>query len=338
MNEIICQDSRDLSIVPSDSVHLIITSPPYNVGKDYEKDQTLSDWKELLRDVFAECYRVLIPGGRICINIAGTWRKPYLPLHKYIMDIIEEFAFNMRGEIIWDKAASAGVSTAWGSWNKASNPVLRDVHEYILVYSKGAWGREEGKSTIVTDEFLSYTKSIWTFPTTSAKRSGHPAPFPLELPTRLIKLYSYEGDIVLDPFAGTGTTCIAAMKEKRRYLGFDNHPGYVKKAVKRLDEARKEPPSLKEIARDQYGEEGAKRVRDFEYMVALRQEDKPKTSVWLILTQKLFDKLGVVKWHAPWRQYAFHIGPLVFSRGCLRDLADFIDNLMTERKVERKRK
>lgn len=238
MNEIICQDSRDLSIVTSSSVHLIITSPPYNVGKDYEKDQTLSDWKSLLRSVFAECNRVLVPGGRICINTANTWRKPYLPLHKYIMDIIEEFNFNMRGEIIWDKGASVGVSTAWGSWNSASNPVLRDVHEYILIYSKGAWGRGKGKSTIVKDEFLSYTKSIWSLPTASAKRAGHPAPFPIELPTRLIKLYSFEGDVVLDPFVGSGTTCIAAMQEERRFWGFDNNPDYVKRALKRLDDAR----------------------------------------------------------------------------------------------------
>jgi site-specific DNA-methyltransferase (adenine-specific) len=222
-------------MVPSRSVHLVITSPPYNVGKDYEKDQTLSDWKSLLRSVFAECYRVLIPGGRICINIANTWRKPYLPLHKYVMDIMEEFNFRMRGEILWNKGASAGVSTAWGSWNSASNPTLRDVHEYILVYSKGPWGRGKGKSTIRKEEFLSYTKSIWTFPTASAKRVGHPAPFPLELPTRLIKLYSFEGDVVLDPFVGSGTTCIASMLERRRFWGFDNNPDYVKNAIERLE-------------------------------------------------------------------------------------------------------
>ncbi len=222
-------------MVPSRSVHLVITSPPYNVEKDYEKDQTLDEWKRLLRDVFSECYRVLVPGGRIAINVAGTWRNPYLPLHRYIMEILDEFDFGMRGEIIWDKNASVGASTAWGSWNSASNPSLRDVHEYILVYSKGPWGRGKGKSTIVKDEFLSYTKSIWSFPTASAKKVGHPAPFPLELPTRLIKLYSFEGDTVLDPFAGSGTTCIASMLEGRRFWGFDNNPDYVKTAVKRLE-------------------------------------------------------------------------------------------------------
>ena len=127
----------------------------------------------------------------------------------------------MRGEIIWDKSASSGSSTAWGSWKASSNPTLRDVHEYILVFSKNQFKREkiEGRTdTITRDEFLQNTKSVWTFPTESAKKIGHPAPFPLELPYRLIQLYSYKGDTILDPFIGSGQTAIAALKSGRNYI------------------------------------------------------------------------------------------------------------------------
>jgi len=240
MNKFIHGDSRCvLQDVDDETIHLIITSPPYNVGKEYELDSTLETWRALLQDVFKECYRVLIPGGRICVNIANTWRKPYLPLHRYVMEILENSGFSMmRGEIIWDKGASVGTSTAWGSWKRASNPVLRDVHEYILIYSKGKWGREPGKSTITRDEFLECTKSIWRISTASSKETGHPASFPLELPSRLIKLYSYEGDVVLDPFAGTGNTCIAAKQLERYFIGIELLEKYVEKARERIFSAR----------------------------------------------------------------------------------------------------
>ena len=142
----------------------------------------------------------------------------------------------MRGEIIWDKSASAGTSCAWGSWKSASNPVLRDIHEYILVFSKGRYNRpsKNKTSTISNDEFLEFTKSIWTFPSESAKRVNHPAPFPVELPRRLIQLYTYAGDIVLDPFIGSGTTAVASVKSGRRYVGYDTSPEYVEIAETRL--------------------------------------------------------------------------------------------------------
>jgi len=149
----------------------------------------------------------------------------------------------MRGEIIWDKAASAGASTAWGSWMSASNPAMRDVHEYILVFSKGEMQRRgKGKrSTISREEFLKYTKSVWSFPTESATRVGHPAPFPVELPYRLIQLYTFEGDVVLDPFCGSGTTCVAALMTNRHYIGFDNNEEYVKLARERIVNAVRAP-------------------------------------------------------------------------------------------------
>jgi site-specific DNA-methyltransferase (adenine-specific) len=227
-----------MSMIPDESVHLMVTSPPYNVGKVYDEDLDLEEYRGLLRDVFGEVHRKLVVGGRACINIANLGRRPYIPLHSYIIQDMAEIGYLMRGEIIWSKAASAGSSTAWGSWLSASNPTLRDVHEYILVFSKGSMRREgeKGESTIARDEFLEYTKSIWNFPTESAKKVGHPAPFPVELPYRLIQLYTYRGDVVLDPFCGSGTTCVAAMRTNRHFIGVDNSEEYVGLARKRIGE------------------------------------------------------------------------------------------------------
>jgi site-specific DNA-methyltransferase (adenine-specific) len=236
LDTVIIGDSRDMSMIPDESVHLMVTSPPYNVGKDYDEDLNLEEYQGLLRDVFGEVYRKLVVGGRACINIANLGRRPYIPLHSYIIQDMAEIGYMMRGEIIWSKAASAGSSTAWGSWLSASNPTLRDIHEYILIFSKGSMRRERGgrESTITRDEFLEYTKSIWSFPTESAKKVGHPAPFPVELPYRLIQLYTYREDVVLDPFCGSGTTCVAALRTKRHFIGVDNSEKYVELARKRI--------------------------------------------------------------------------------------------------------
>jgi site-specific DNA-methyltransferase (adenine-specific) len=231
-----CVDSRDMSMLPDESVHLMVTSPPYNVGKEYDEDLDMDEYRGLLKAVFREVYRKLVVGGRACVNVANLGRRPYIPLHSFIIEDMLDLGFLMRGEIIWQKAASAGASTAWGSWMSASNPTLRDVHEYILVFSKGSMRREkEGReSTIARDEFLEYTKSVWSFPTESAKRVGHPAPFPEELPYRLIQLYTFEGDVVLDPFCGSGTTCVVALKTGRHYVGFDINEEYVNLAKDRI--------------------------------------------------------------------------------------------------------
>ena len=231
-----CVDSRDMSMLPDESVHLMVTSPPYHVGKEYDEDLDMDEYRGLLKAVFREVYRKLVGGGRACVNVANLGRRPYIPLHSFIIEDMLDLGFLMRGEIIWQKAASAGASTAWGSWMSASNPTLRDVHEYILVFSKGSMRREkEGReSTIARDEFLEYTKSVWSFPTESAKRVGHPAPFPEELPYRLIQLYTFEGDVVLDPFCGSGTTCVAALKTGRHFVGFDINEEYVNLAKDRI--------------------------------------------------------------------------------------------------------
>jgi site-specific DNA-methyltransferase (adenine-specific) len=238
LDQVFCMDSRNMSFLPDSSIHLMVTSPPYNVSKEYDADLSLIEYKKLLKDVFSETYRVLVSGGRACINIANVGRKPYIPYHRYIMEIMDEIGFIMRGEIIWNKNASAGVSTAWGSWQSASNPVLRDVHEYILIYSKDKLSRKRKykKDTITKDQFLEYTKSIWSFPAESAKQVGHPAPFPVELPYRCIQLYTYEGDVVLDPFCGVGTTNIAAIKSNRHHIGIDNDVEYIENSKNRIKE------------------------------------------------------------------------------------------------------
>ena len=240
INKIHLSDSRDLSMLPDQSIHLMVTSPPYNVGKDYDEDLSLEEYIGLLRAVFEEVHRVLVVGGRACVNVANLGRRPYIPLHTHIIAEMLEIGYWMRGEIIWDKGASAGASTAWGSWMSPSNPSLRDVHEYILVFSKDSMRRQKNgrESTITREEFLKYTKSVWAFPSESANRVGHPAPFPVELPYRLIQLYTFEGDVVLDPFCGSGTTCVAALKTGRHYVGLDNNEEYVRLARERMEKAK----------------------------------------------------------------------------------------------------
>jgi len=240
INKIHLWDSRDLSMLPDQSIHLMVTSPPYNVGKDYDEDLSLEEYIGLLRAVFEEVHRVLVVGGRACVNVANLGRRPYIPLHTHIIAEMLEIGYWMRGEIIWDKGASAGASTAWGSWMSPSNPSLRDVHEYILVFSKDSMRRHKNgrESTITREEFLEYTKSVWAFPSESANRVGHPAPFPVELPYRLIQLYTFEGDVVLDPFCGSGTTCVAALETGRNYVGLDNNEEYVRLARGRMEKAK----------------------------------------------------------------------------------------------------
>ncbi|MGQ9722552.1 MAG: DNA-methyltransferase [Candidatus Jordarchaeum sp.] len=238
LDKVLCQDAREMNKIPDSSIHLMVTSPPYNVGKEYDEDLSLNEYLELLRDVFSETYRVMVNGGRACVNIANVGRKPYIPYHKFIIDTMLDVGFLMRGEIIWNKGAGAGVSTAWGSWCSASNPTLRDVHEYILIFSKGKFSRnsKNKKATITRDEFLEFTKSVWEFPPESAERVGHPAPFPIELPYRCIQLYTFEGEVVLDPFCGVGTTCIAAIKIGRHFIGIDVSSEYVKIARRRISD------------------------------------------------------------------------------------------------------
>jgi site-specific DNA-methyltransferase (adenine-specific) len=239
LDRILNASAESMADLPDSSVHLMVTSPPYNVGKDYDEDLSLGEYLEMLKRVWSEVSRVLVPGGRACINIANLGRKPYIPLHAFMVRDLLDLNFLMRGEIIWDKGASSSASTAWGSWQSASNPTLRDAHEYILVFSKGSYRREriEGRrDTITKEEFLEFTKSVWAFAAESARKVGHPAPFPVELPYRLIQLYTFEGEVVLDPFMGSGQTALAALKSGRHYVGYEINPDYVRHAEQRIAE------------------------------------------------------------------------------------------------------
>jgi site-specific DNA-methyltransferase (adenine-specific) len=259
-NAIIHSSAEWMSALPCNCLHLMVTSPPYNVTKEYDEDLSLKEYLGMLERVFAETYRVLVNGGRACVNVANLGRRPYIPLSDFISRMMLDIGFQMRGEIIWNKAAGAGVSMAWGSFKSASNPVLRDVHEYILVFSKGSFARKrlspakraddsseatgaddaEGSDakhgdTITKEQFMEWTKSVWTFNPESARKIGHPAPFPVELPYRLTQLYTFAGDIVLDPFMGSGSTAIAALKSNRKYVGYEVDAEYVKLAEARIE-------------------------------------------------------------------------------------------------------
>jgi DNA modification methylase len=218
-------------------ISLTVTSPPYNVGKLSDNNLSDEDYWKLMRQCFKEVYRVTESGGRLVLNVANLGRKPYIPFSNMFTDLMLDLGFLMRGEIIWQKSKGANANFAWGSWLSASNPVIRDIHEYCLVFSKEGMSKgSKGKSTIEKDEFMESTLSIWNINPARAKKIGHPAPFPVELAERFINLYSYEKDLILDPFIGSGTTALAASKLKRTYIGYEVNAEYCKLAEKRLAE------------------------------------------------------------------------------------------------------
>ena len=239
-DQIYCQSATAMSQLPDNSVALAFTSPPYNVGKDYEGDMSMAAYLTLIREVAQEVYRVLLPGGRYVVNIANLGRKPYIPLHAHFYEVHDAVGFLPMGEVIWQKAKGASGNCAWGSWQSAKAPRLRDLHEYLLVFAKEQFSRpDRGTSDIGRDEFMAATLSVWEIPAESAKRVGHPAPFPIALAERVVRLYSYVGDVVLDPFAGSGTTCVAAAQNGRHYVGFDVAEAYCTLARTRIEEVEK---------------------------------------------------------------------------------------------------
>lgn len=223
-----------LQMLESETVHLVFTSPPYNVGVNYDEynDSLPFDvYLNKLDKIFTECIRVIVPGGHLIIQIANTGRQPYTPLTDYITMMLVN-KIDMRGEIIWDKQNMTS-ATAWGSWLSANKPSLRDTHEYILVFRKGNADRI-GESDITKEEFMEYTKAIWKI-TPETNDVNHPAPFPKSLAARVVKLYSFKGETVLDPFCGSGTTCEVAKKLGRNFIGIDISKRYCNLAENRLN-------------------------------------------------------------------------------------------------------
>jgi site-specific DNA-methyltransferase (adenine-specific) len=247
-------DARDMKSVESGSVALVVTSPPYFAGKEYERSLghngvpgSYFEYLTLLHDVFAECKRVLEPGGRIAVNVANLGRRPYRSLAGDVTQVLQDLGLLLRGEVVWWKGRAAGGSCAWGTFQRPGNPVLRDVTERIVIASKGRFDRAltpgqrleldlPSTATISRDEFLEATTDLWDIPPESATRVGHPAPFPIALPRRLIELYTYEGDVVLDPFMGSGTTAVAAVRTDRRYIGFETDRSYIDRSNERVAE------------------------------------------------------------------------------------------------------
>ena len=236
-NQLFTKSSELMDELVDNCISLTITSPPYNIGKDSDEDLTDDEYWKMITKVFEEVYRVTESGGRLVVNVANLGRKPYIPFSKFFIEIITEIGFLMRGEIIWQKSKGANANFAWGSWLSASNPVIRDIHEYCLIFSKDSMkNSSKGKSTIEKEEFMESTLSIWNISPARAKKIGHPAPFPVELVKKFINLYSFKNNLILDPFMGSGSTAIASRMLDRDYIGYEINPDYVEIANKRIEE------------------------------------------------------------------------------------------------------
>ena len=258
INEVFEGDARSMDAVEPASVALVVTSPPYFAGKEYEEAMgsghvpaSYVNYLAMLEAVFAECVRKLEPGGRIAVNVANLGRRPYRSLSSDIIAILQDkLRLLLRGEVIWQKARGAAGSCAWGSFQRPANPVLRDLTERVVIASKGRFDRAitarerhrrglPSDSSIFKEEFMEATTDVWEIAPESASRVGHPAPYPVELPERLIHLYTYRHDLVLDPFIGSGTTAVAALRTERNFAGYDTDPGYVAAARKRIEDERR---------------------------------------------------------------------------------------------------
>jgi DNA modification methylase len=240
LNKIIVGDSEFvLKQLPDNCIDLIFTSPPYNFGLDYENHQDGVDWEkyfEKLFSIFKECIRVLKYGGRIIVNVQPLF-SDYVPIHHIISNFFMENKLIWKGEILWDKHNYNCKYTAWGSWKSPSNPYLKYTWEFLEIFCKGDLKHEgdDKMADITADEFKKWVYAKWDIqPEYNMKKYGHPAMFPEELVERGLKLFSFKGDIILDPFNGVGTTTAVAKRLSRNYLGIDISKEYCKKAEERL--------------------------------------------------------------------------------------------------------
>ena len=277
VDQIYVGDARRMERVRPSSVALVVTSPPYFAGKAYEEElgaghipATYVEYLTMLEEVFAECVAKLEDGGRIAVNVANLGRKPYRSLSADVIGILQDrLGLLLRGEVIWRKGRGAGGNCAWGSFKQPANPVLRDLTERVVIASKGRFDRAvkpperaarglPSVPTTTADEFMDATLDVWELAPESATRVGHPAPFPVELPQRLIELYTYRGDVVLDPFMGSGTTAVAAVRTARHYLGYDTDEGYARAARERAAAATADALADPPVARPDKAVEAAR--------------------------------------------------------------------------------
>jgi site-specific DNA-methyltransferase (adenine-specific) len=243
LNKIFFKSPDNMSELPDESVHLVVTSPPLKAMLEENENLTLAEYLNFLRPVWAEVNRVLVPGGRICVHVSNYGKKPYIPVHLFVAKDLMDMGFLMRGEIIWHKLDSEKDQTSWGSWRSPSNPVLRETHDYVLVFSKDSYGRKPTQNRnghLSAEEFLEYTQSVWHIPDVPPRNTGHKHNVHIKLPQRLIKLYSYEGETVLDPFLGSGQTALAALQTGRNFVGYETDKKYVRLAERRINQLLKE--------------------------------------------------------------------------------------------------
>ena len=222
-----------------ESVDLIITSPPYNVEVVYgahRDNLSYAEYLEFCEAWLKRCYEWLKPDGRMCLNIPLDKNKGgQQSVGADLTTLAKRLCFQYHSTIVWNEG-NISRRTAWGSWVSASAPYVIAPVELIVVLYKREWKKTSGTriSDITPQEFMEWTNGLWTFNGESRKRVGHPAPFPLELPKRCIKLFSYVGDTVLDPFAGSGTTLLAAIMHNRHAIGVEIEPAYCELAKQRI--------------------------------------------------------------------------------------------------------
>jgi len=239
VDKIIIGDSEQvLKKFPDNCVDLIFTSPPYNFGLEYENHKDGINWNEYFNKLFAvfqECIRVLKYGGRIVVNVQPLF-SDYIPIHHIVSGFFIKNKLIWKGEVLWDKHHYSCKYTAWGSWKSPSNPYLKYTWEFLEIFCKGDL-RHAGNwkmADIAADEFKKWVYARWDVtPEYNMKKYGHPAMFPEALAERVLKLFSYKGDVILDPFNGVGTTTAVAKRLSRNYIGIDISEDYCKKAENR---------------------------------------------------------------------------------------------------------